>query len=237
MTSSLDIVQSLEDVQVLRGSAATAVPAARLDGDLHTPALSRADSDAAELVRAGARAEGYAVGWAEGLRAGSARAQAQAAAAAAERLLEREAEAASVRSALRALAEAAAGLEARAVAPAAALEGHLLAAAVELAEALLGRELAVAGGAGGLDALRRALSLAPAGRPVTARLNPADAAVVRAALARLAADERDELLGGREVRVLADVAVEPAGCVAECDATRIDARLSTALGRVREALA
>jgi flagellar assembly protein FliH len=171
------------------------------------------------------------------MRAGTARAEAQAAAAAAERLAEREAEAASVRSALGALAEAAAGLEARAVAPAAALEGHLLAAAVELAEALLGRELALAGGAGGLDALRRALCLAPAGRPVTARLNPADATFVRTALAGLADDERAELLGGREVLVLADAAVGPAGCVAECDATRIDAQLGTALSRVREALA
>jgi flagellar assembly protein FliH len=217
MTSSLRV----EDLRVLRGSAAGAVPAARLDGDLHTPATGRAVTEATERARAAARAEGYAVGWAEGLRAGAVRAEALAAEAAAERLREREADAASVRSALSALAAAAAALEGRAVAPATALEGHLLAAAVELAEALLGRELTVAGG----------------GASASARLNPADAAVVRSVLAGLPEAERDELLGGREVLVLADATVTPAGCVAECDATRIDAQLSTALARVREALA
>jgi flagellar biosynthesis/type III secretory pathway protein FliH len=42
---------------------------------------------------------------------------------------------------------------------------------------------------------------------------------------------------GREVHVVADPSVEPAGCVVECDATRVDAQLSPALARVREVLA
>jgi flagellar biosynthesis/type III secretory pathway protein FliH len=39
------------------------------------------------------------------------------------------------------------------------------------------------------------------------------------------------------VHVVADPSVEPAGCVVECDATRVDAQLSPALARVREVLA
>jgi flagellar assembly protein FliH len=239
MTTSLE-------TRVLKGEAATRIPVARLDTELRTqrflvggrpdarladPTLERAFDEVAAQVRAAAQAEGYAVGWAAGLRAATDHVQAAAAEAEAIQREAADTQARSVRTALRALAQAATSLEVRAVTPAAELRDAVLDAAVELTETMLDRELALATEPG-LDALRRALDLVPSGRPVTARLHPSDAAAVRDALAAMPAGEL-----GRELLVVADASVEPAGCVVECDASRVDAQLSTALARVREQLA
>lgn len=246
MTSSPD----LRAPAVLRGASARAVPAARLDADLRRPAgagtggtgsafagrladpaLQRAFDETAEQVRAAARAEGYARGWAAGHEAATREVTSTARETERARQAEVSAWQRDSARAVAALQQAAAGLEARAVAPATELRESVLAAAVELAETLLGRELALATDPG-LDALRRALTLAPAGRPVTARLHPGDLARTAEALAAMPADSL-----GREVRLVPDETVEPAGCLVECDATRVDAQLSTALGRVRAVLA
>jgi flagellar assembly protein FliH len=232
--------------RVLRGVAATALPTARLDTDLRKPnllaggradarlvdpTLERAFDEVASEVRVAARAEGYAIGWAAGLRAATEQVHATATAAEGVRQLAADAQGEAVRTALQALAQAAQGLEGRAVKPAGELRDAVLQAAVELTETLLGRELAVATEPG-LDALRRALDLLPNGRPVTVRLHPVDATAVREALAVVPAGEL-----GRDVLVVADASVEPGGCIADCDATRVDAQLSTALDRVRQVLA
>jgi flagellar assembly protein FliH len=232
--------------RVLRGLAATALPSARLDSDLRKPhhlaggradarladpTLERAFDEVAAQVRVAARAEGYATGWAAGLRAATEQVHATAAAAEGVRQVAAVDQVQAVRTTLRALAQAAQSLERRAVTPAGELRDAVLTAAVELTETLLGRELAVATEPG-MDALRRALDLLPNGRPVTVRLHPTDASVVRDALAAMPAGEL-----GRDVLVVADPAIEPGGCVADCDATRVDAQLSTALARVREVLA
>lgn len=232
-------------VVLLRGAAAD-LPLARLDADLTVsrfqrgggrpdarladPSLERAFEETATQVRAASRAEGYAVGWAEGLRAANERLRVEAALADQHRQRQTAEAASALRGALTALADGAASLEQRAVTPAADLRDAVLAAALSLTEMLLGRELALAD-APGLDALRRALTLTPAGRPITARLNPADLPAVREALAAMPAGSL-----GREVTLVSDPGVEPAGCIAECDATRVDAQLSTALARVRAVL-
>jgi flagellar assembly protein FliH len=229
--------------QVLRGVIATALPAARLDTDLRThhgsargradarfadPTLERAFQEAAAEAREAARAEGYAVGWAEGRRAATEQVRVTARESDRNRQAGIDAQTLAVRTALRAIDHAAHSLEERAVTPACELREAVLHAAVELTETLLGRELAIAAEPG-MDAVRRALDLLPTGRPVTMRLNPVDAGVVREVLAAMPAGEL-----GREVLVVADASVEPAGCVAECDAMRVDAQLSTALDRVRK---
>jgi flagellar assembly protein FliH len=231
--------------QVLRGAEATALPAARLDTDLRKhnfllrghsdarladPTLERAFAQVAAEVRKASAAEGYAVGWAEGLRAATERVEAMAMQAEEARQAAADAQALAVRTSLHALADAARSLETHAVAPALELRDLLLQAATQLAETLLGRELETVAEPG-MDAVRRALDLVPAGRPVTLRMHPIDASVVRQALAEMAPGEL-----GRDVLVVADPAVEEAGCVAQCDAMRVDAQLSTALARVREVI-
>ncbi|WP_165865797.1 FliH/SctL family protein [Vallicoccus soli] len=226
---------------VIRGTDAAGAAAARLDVDLRSsrfvrsgtadprlvdPALDRAFEEVAQQVREAARAEGYAAGWAEGVAAASGAVRAEADAAQ-RRLDAAEARRAQdVARAVRALDDAAGALERRAVVPAEQLRDAALTAALELAAALLARELTVAESPG-LDALRRALDLVPRGRPVVARLHPED----HAALAGLAAP-----VPGRDVTLVADPGVERGGCLADCDATHVDAQLGTALARVREVL-
>jgi flagellar assembly protein FliH len=231
---------------VLRGAAATALPVARLTSDLRQPlhlagghadarladpTLERAFADVANEVRAAARAEGYAIGWAAGVRDATEHVNETARTTESVRQSAADAQVQAVRRALQALAQATQSLENRAVTPANELRDAVLQAAVELTETLLGRELAVAAEPG-MDALRRALDLLPTGRPVSVRLHPADASAVRDALAAMSPGEL-----GRDVVVVADPSIEPGGCIADCDATRVDAQLSTALARVRQVLA
>lgn len=231
--------------RVLRGPSATGVPMARLDTELSSqrarwgrtdawladPTLQRAFDEVAAEARAAARAEGYAIGWAQGRRDATEQLQAEASAADAVRHEAAAAQAGATRTALCALSQAAADLETRAVTPAGELRDALLLAAVDVAEALIGRELTLATDPG-LEALQRALDLVPNGRPVTARLHPTDASTVRETLAAMPAGEL-----GREIVVASDPAVEPGGCVVECDATRVDAQIGTALRRLRQVLA
>jgi flagellar assembly protein FliH len=221
MTSSPDLPSRL-----VRGAAAADLPAAPLEGLLDPLQRSGLD-ELATAARQDARAEGYAVGWAQGRRAAEEAAQREAAIAAAERAEFAARSQASLVSALRALTAAADALEGRAVAPAAELSAAVVATSFELAQALIGRELTLATEPG-IDAIRRALPLAPENRPVTARLHPDDASAARSALptANL----------GREVLIVADPSIEPGGAVVDCDATRVDAQLGPALDRVREVL-
>ena len=120
-----------------------------------------------------------------------------------------------------ALTAAAAELQTRATVEMAQIEDDLAAAALTIAEAVIGRELALAD-APGQDAIARALALAPAGDAIV-RLHPDDVATAGGDF-------------GRELTILADPTVEPGGCIVEIGACTIDAQISTALDRVREAL-
>lgn len=236
------------ETPVLRGAEAGAATAARMDSDLRTSRFVRSEGDrtttdarlldprlevafekVAEGVRDSARAQGFAAGWAKGQAAASEEVRYMAGAAEAARLSEdREHRLRAVR-ALQALTDAATSLEARAVLPAAAIRDELLAGALELVEVLLGHELSVATSPG-LDAVRRALDLAPQGSPVTVALHPED----RAAVAGLIDGGLDL---GRPVEFTADATLARGEAVATCAATRIDARLHAAIQRVREVLA
>jgi flagellar assembly protein FliH len=107
------------------------------------------------------------------------------------------------------------------------IRDSILTAVVTLVEDLLGRELTLAESPG-LDALRRALTLAPSDTPVVVRLHPDD-------LAEVPADALTALPG--TVTVVGDASVERAGAVAETGPQRIDAQLGAALERVQAVLA
>lgn len=95
--------------------------------------------------------------------------------------------------------------------------------ACQLAEAFLQRELAV--GRPALDAVARALDLAPEEENLVVRVNPDDP-IIPEELAALAPDG--------ELKVIADPRVEPGGCVLQAGSCHIDAQLGTALDRVRQ---
>ena len=158
---------------------------------------------------------GYRAGMAEGLAAGRAAAAADSAASVAR-----------LEAAGRALADAAAELHRRQALELAGLEDALARAAVDLASAIIGRELEVAASPGA-DALARALALVPAGCAAVARLHPSDAASLGEAPFRPATGA---------LTVIPDPAIEPGGCVLEVGDSRIDAQLGPALDRVRAAL-
>jgi flagellar assembly protein FliH len=212
--------------RVLPADEAEDVSAARFGLDFGGPLLPEKVLGEA---RATAHAQGYAAGWAEGRQAAGARAAAAAAAleARAQAALAEQAE--RVQAALRGIVAAAGALERRAEPTAGEVGDAVLAAAMLLTEALVGHELAVAA-TPGLDALRRAVDLAPVGRPVLVRLNPAEyAALTAAGPARHDVD-------GRTVTLVPDPALAPGDAVAETDATMIDARMGAALERVRAVL-
>ncbi|HEY0487235.1 MAG TPA: FliH/SctL family protein [Mycobacteriales bacterium] len=207
-----------------------AVPASR--GPVAVPVeggwRSATAGDLATEVREAARAEGYSAGWADGRRVAAAEARTRAAAVAGEVAASEHARRASHESAMAAVARAAGELERRVVPVAEEMAEAVLTAALVLAQAVLGRELAITTD-GGADALRRALDLVPRLRPVTVRLNPAD-------LATLAVHDSTAEFDGRQVTLVPDATLAPGDAVALCDATEIDARLGAALDRAAKAL-
>ncbi len=107
------------------------------------------------------------------------------------------------------------------------LHHYALDLALGIAEAVIGREIDTAIDPG-RDALARALAVTPATGAIVARLHPEDLAIFGGV---------DDLIGDRELRLIADPAVGRGGCLVEVDATRVDARLAAALDRVRLELA
>jgi flagellar assembly protein FliH len=177
-----------------------------LDAELPGPSVAVDPAVAAAEEQRGYD-DGYRAGIAEGLAAGRA-ADPGAARARLEELF-------------RSLAAAAEELRRRQALDLAGLEDALARAAVDLASAIIGRELEVSVSPGA-DALARALALVPAGSVAVARLHPADAAIL--------ADPP----GG--LTLIPDPAVEPGGCILEVGHSRIDAQLGSALDRVRALL-
>jgi flagellar assembly protein FliH len=158
---------------------------------------------------------GYQAGVAEGLAAGRAAAAAESAAAVAR-----------LETLGRSLAAAAEELRRRQALELAGLEDALVMTAVDLASAIIGRELEVSASPGA-DALARALALVPAGCTARARLHPSDVESLGEAPP-----------GGAPgaLTLIPDPAVEPGGCLLEVGESRIDAQLGPALDRVRAAL-
>lgn len=226
---------------VLRGGAATAFRSARIDSDLRTTAFASADvvdarltdphlqavvAEASRVAVERGRAEGHVAGYAAGLHAAAAEA---AVAAEAQRVAQAAAEQrrdAEVSAALEVLAAATQALLEREAVAVQEVERAVVELALDLARAVLGRELAVCSDPG-RDALARALALAPEATPATARLHPDDAA----ALSDVAA-----LAAGRDLVLVADASVERGGCVVDTAGRHIDAQIGPALERVAAVL-
>jgi flagellar assembly protein FliH len=192
-------------------------PSFRL-GDVYAEELER--------LRQQAQAEGFAAGHAEGLAAAE-EVVAQTERAAAERLAEVQARwERRLVSATAALGAAVTQLDQAALPVAEDIRDSILTAVVTLVEDLLGRELALAESPG-LDAVRRALTLAPTDSPIVVRVHPDDLAEIPA-----------EVLAAlpEHVSVLGDASVERAGAIAVTGPQRIDAQLGAALERVQAVL-
>lgn len=107
-------------------------------------------------------------------------------------------------------------------------ENDVLELAIQLAEAIIGRELELAA-APWRDSIRRALQLASPETEIRLRLHPEDAT---AALADgQLVNELSEL-----VKIVPDHTVERSGAIADAGSCRIDAQISSAIDRVRDAL-
>lgn len=208
--------------RVLRGVSTPGSGAGPLDVELApvAPPAPVTDSVPALVAVDEGYEAGYERGHAEGVAAGRAAAAAEAAEVAAR--LER---------ALRAVTAAAADLRDRRALDFAGLEDDIAAAAFTMAEALVGRELATAA-VPGVEAVARALRLAPPGVDAVVRLHPADADEVRRALNGPSGDADPS----RRVTLVADPGVEAGGCVVDAGDCRVDAQLGSALARVRAAL-
>ena len=167
----------------------------------------------ADAVRAAVE-EGRQAGYDDGYRAGV-----ESGCAAAE--AERAAFGAAAGRALKVLAEAAAQVHAMRVQSAAEAADALAAAAVDIAEAVLGRVLREAESPGA-DALARALALVPSGCAVRVHMHPDDAALV------------GDVFGS--VEIVADASIARGGCVAEGEDWSIDAQIAPAVERVRKVL-
>ncbi len=242
--------------RVLRGEQANGARRARVTSDLRGAKPTMVDPEILEQARQSAAAAGYADGWAQGQREAQAQVYAQAQAAAQEFDQVKAEYALALQHALARLAQAADELETRMAQPMTEVENELIATSVELTQILLGHQLRwpieaaqAAYEAGqepptglddpytqlGLDAVTRALALAPAQRAVTLRLHPEQASVIEDTLAH-----HPQALGGagadRTITILGDASLGLTDCVADCDATRIDAQLPAALARVRALL-
>ncbi|MDP9821711.1 FliH/SctL family protein [Nocardioides massiliensis] len=205
-----------EDLPDLRAGTWTRLGDPGVLGDAVTEQLL---TGLAAEARAAARSQGYAVGWAEGRRHAEAEAADLAEQVAAERAALDARRDAEHRAALAALETAAARLHDTVAAVCDQVADRAVEVALQLTEALLGREV------GAADAVRRTLELLPAEPVVRVRMASADAAATDAA--DLPAT----------VRVVPDATLTTGEVVLETDEQVIDGRFSTALLRVREALA
>jgi flagellar assembly protein FliH len=215
---------------VIRGAQASGVSAARFDVDLRAgfpvPPHILAEATAA------AHAAGFAAGWAQGQQESAIHTEALHAQLRDEAHAAFAAQRQSATRAIAGIAAAADAFERAALPHATELEDLIMATAVGIAETLIGRELELSASPGA-DALARALALAPANRPVTVRVSPADHAALTAAGTATSA----EVTGGRTVTLIADPQVRSGDALAESDSTAIDARISASLERIRQVLA
>ena len=205
------------------------LPAFEFTGAASIPA------DLLDRSRASAEAIGYANGWARGVREAKESMAAQAAAAQAEIDRGRSIAAQQITIALSGLAAAAGALEASAAAEAESLEPALMAAAVTIAEALVGHQLRDIDAAT-RSAMARMVQLAPRDEPTTIRINTtAYAALGEIGISELLAGV--DGASGRELTVEPDDTLGIGEATARHGATTIDGRLAAGIERIRQELA
>jgi len=107
------------------------------------------------------------------------------------------------------------------------LERSVATMAVQIAEVLIGRHLEL-GKWPALDAVQRALALAPRQGAAIVRLHPD---------CTLDLPDMSDTVPGGSVTIVADPSVEFGGCIVEAGNRTIDAQLGPALQRLREVLA
>jgi flagellar assembly protein FliH len=168
-----------------------------------------------------ARIRGHAAGYAEGLRVAEAGAAADAARARVEREALREDAVTALTAAVDALGTATRRFAASSAPVLAAADDALLAAAIELAESIIGIELAN-GETSARAAIARALSSAAEETITTVRLSPVDLAVIGA-----------HGITVPEVRLVADPTLSPGDAVVELEDGRLEARVASSLARAR----
>jgi len=125
------------------------------------------------------------------------------------------------------LDQAAAALLARETTARETIEDDVVATACALAEAIVGYQISQPDGRG-RAAIARALALAPEYGLVTARLNPADYALI---------GDPSELGLGRALEIVSDPSIAAGDCIVDVGACRIDASIDAALARIHEVLA
>lgn len=192
-------------------------------------ALGRPRDTAVDGERERARAAGYAIGYAAGVREAARQAGHERVRAAEQTAADDARRREEHRELVDALGRAAAAARARTAPVLADAEATLVAAAVELAQAVLRHELAD-GPRSARAALARALDVPGAGDVHAVRMHPRDAAIIQAAAA--AADVA--LPDG--VAVVADPTLDLGDAVSEHVDGYLDARVSTALARALAAL-
>lgn len=178
-----------------------------------------------------ARARGFASGYADGRREAATEQAVWLGQAELARAAEAEVVADRVALLARALRTAAVELQEATVPVLAEVEDALVAAAFELAEAVVGHALGDRLAAA-RAAVARVFAEAPAGELTAIRLNPEDLAVLGEAGTR--GDPSTASLDG--VTTLADPSLAPGDAVGELPTGWLDARIRTALDRAREAL-
>lgn len=196
-------------LELRRLSHAAVVATTYLDSDTDEDPQSLDDS------RDEARREGYEHGYAEGL----AKAAVEAVTLREEQLIRIEHAVRSLNKAFSDLLEAQGRL----------LEEIQVGApnlAFQLVEQLLGRELELSKSPG-REAVARALAFDNSGARAIVRMNPADLETI---------GNLSDFTKTREIELIPDAAVEVGGAIAEVDNSLFDARLSTALERVRQVI-
>lgn len=179
---------------------------------------------AGDDVQARARVHGHAAGYAAGLK----KAHAELAVRRAELEAEAQAAAADGRARLDAavavLQQAARALDARLAPAVAEATASLADAAVDIAQAVIGRELS-AGADSAENALRRALDHPDTAAVVAVRMNPADLQALP-----------DGIRAAAGVTLQPDASLDPGDAVAQLPDGYLDARIGAALDRARAAL-
>lgn len=202
----------------------TPLPGSRSSFDGHATAAAFASQN----VAATSQASGYAAGWAQGVAAAAEEERRVIAELRARAAAEVAALQAQVAQAITSLEVAADELRARTAPQLDAVADAVAIAVVDLAEVVIGREIAD-DGTRGFTALRRALDASPTHADITVRLNPEDLAVVE----QMRSTEGLAALAENQVTIVADPRLAPGDAFAEFPGGLVDARTDTALARIR----